>query len=154
MNAQFDVPNAIDAAPSDDESALCRIEELIWTSRSRLRSDPSFSADLKVALRECLSLLCPIVEGDKDSLSVVSESLEKVPGEQLDALSSHLMSAASRDAEATCARGSAVCLLAGWLKATALQDIGEKGVRRAAHQLKSDCELLFERLLSEQVAAA
>lgn len=154
MNTQFKVPDLSEQLPSDDELALGRIEEVIWSSRARLRNEPEFASGFRTGLCDCLDLLCPgEVDGD-DVLSVVTSNISKVPAGQLNALSTLLLDAASKSADAKCSRSAAVCLLAGWLKAAAIQSVGEKSVRRAAQQLKRDCELLFERLLREHKAAA
>ena len=45
-------------------------------------------------------------------------------------------------------------LLAGWLKARAIELEGEESWRKAAYQLKTDHALLFSRLLCQRLAMA
>ena len=154
MTVLIDAPGAIVPKPSDDEAVLCRIEETIWFNRTQLRNEPGYATHLRERLLECFALLCPSVPYGAITLSVVSTNVAKIHADQLDVLSTRLLYAATRSAEAECPRGVAVCLLAGWLKTAALQAVGEKAVRLAAHQLKRDHELLFERLLGDCKAAA
>lgn len=144
-----DTQNKTEAPPTQDELELSRVEDVIWSHRARLRSEPDFANSLSAAMSEWLAQLDRKKSGDTNNrrLSAVTATLAGVPPQQMDQLSSDLLQVASKRHKTDCANSALASLLAGWLKASAIEELGEETVRRAAHQVKNDYELFFERLL-------
>lgn len=156
MSSRFDSPRFDLSEETEDELVLGQLEEVLWSNRTRLRREPEFAAELALAVDACIGFLVPNArESDTDAiLSKIAANLARAPALELDMLSSRLLDAAARESYGGNAKAIAVSLVAGWLKAAAMEVTAEKTVRRAAHQLKGDHELLFERLLSERKAVA
>ena len=147
----------VEPVPCEDELALRDIEDEVWHIRSRLRHDSAFATELSAMVRELLSSIHPHAAMRSDSnvaIEAVRQEIGKIPSEKIDVLSGEMFDAAERMSDPDGAKRAATRLLAGWLKAGAIEDLGEDTFRRAARQLKADCELFFARLLLSERAAA
>ena len=146
----------MDPGPSEDEIALSSIEDEVWQIRSRLRNDTAFAVELSAMVRELLASIHPhSMRTDCNAvMEAVRREIEKIPPEKIDLLSLEMFEAAERMRDPDGAKSAATRLLAGWLKAGAIEDLGEDTFRRAARQLKADCELFFARLLLREPVTA
>lgn len=156
MSTSFNTPRFELPDATEDEQVLGQLEEVFWSSRSRLRREPEFAAELTAAIDLCFGSLVPASrKGDTDGVfASIGAKLAKAPATELDALSTRLLEAAARESRSGSATAAAVSLVAGWLKAAAMEVTAEKSVQMAARQLKSDHELLFQRLLADRKAVA
>lgn len=151
QNSRFVEPD-----PTEDEISLNHIEDVIWLHRLRLHREPGFAADLSAAMSECMRLLGSrmSVDGNKTLSSTVPETLLTVSAEKKIRLSAELFEVAKKGRNAHSPNTALATLLAGWLKACAIGELGEETMRRAAYQLKRDHELFFERLITERRPAS
>lgn len=155
MNAPFGFTNDFPAVPTQEERALSLIEDVIWSHRLRLREEPIFAEGLRMAVSKWTRLFgskwaCDTVETGR---SILAAKFANVPHKTMDQLSEELFILASNSHRPNCPNRALASLLAGWLKANVIEELGENSVRRAARQVKSDYELFFERLLADHRSA-
>lgn len=147
---------SVSPAPSADEYDMSIIDDIMWHVRTRMQREPVYCGDLRVAALDLLHEIWPTRSGEPadDYVAMVTNDIDRIPVELLNDLSAKISRVAMKAQDTDPAISDVSSLLAGWLKARAIELEGEESWRKAAYQLKADHALLFSRLLCQRLAMA
>lgn len=140
-----------------DEVALQSTGELLGIIGARLKRNPAYAAEFRVAALNVFRELWPTDDAIDTTtyLTTVGRDIDSMPGDLLEDLSAALMSHAKSQRTTSTAASGATSLIAGWLKVRSVEARAHGAIKRQAMSLKSDhAEVLKQALATGSNAQA